>query len=211
MNENKLCIVASSNVDKVAEIRDILRDFPFKVLSAAEAGPELEVVEDASTFAGNATLKAKAYHTQYPSAYILADDSGLSVDGLDGMPGIFSARYGDTSDYAIKSQLIWTSLRDRGISEDQWSARFTCAIAWWEPEDTVPVIFEGRFDGLIVPYSRGEHGFGYDPIFFLPEYGMTSAEIDPELKNAISHRGKALAQLVGYLQERRLKSPPCLD
>ncbi len=194
-----LCIVASGNKDKLLEIRQILRDFPFEVKSAAEMGPVLDVAEDADSIAGNAALKARAYHDLYPGAYILADDSGLSVDGLDGMPGIYSARYGGTDDYEVKSRLIWTELRARGVPESSWDAHFSCAIAWWGPGSEEPLIFEGRFDGMIVPYRRGDHGFGYDPIFYLPAYEMTSAEIDPSVKNAISHRGQALASLVAYL------------
>lgn len=198
----KICIAASSNKDKIAEIKAILQHFSFEVISAAEAGEVLDVAETADSFAGNARLKAESYHKLYPEAWILADDSGLCVDGLDGRPGIYSARYGGrASDYVYKSKLLWTELRERNIPEEEWTARFVCAVCWFEPGNDEPKIFEGRIEGLIIPERRGEHGFGYDPIFYLPEYGKTTAEIDPELKNKISHRGRALEALRHYLHE----------
>lgn len=198
----KLCIVASSNKDKIREIEQILAHFSFTVKAAAELGPLLEVEENADSFAGNAELKARAYHALYPDAWILADDSGLCVDGLDGAPGIYSARFGGVdADYEHKSRLIWEGLRARGIPEEEWTAQFVCAVCWYAPGQAKPLIFEGSIDGLIIPERRGTHGFGYDPIFWLPEYGQTTAEIEPALKNRLSHRGRALAKLRAFLHE----------
>ncbi|NLF21277.1 MAG: RdgB/HAM1 family non-canonical purine NTP pyrophosphatase [Clostridiaceae bacterium] len=198
--KRKLCLVATANQDKLIEIKEILRDFPLQVVAAGELGPEIEVEETAGTFGGNACLKAKAYREVYPDAYILSDDSGLCVDALNGQPGIYSARFGGTSsDYQKKSQLIWDMLRDKAVPETEWSARFVCALAWWEPQSSEPLLFNGEMEGCIIPERRGENGFGYDPIFFLPQYGQTSAEISPALKNRISHRGLALEKLKNYL------------
>lgn len=198
----KLCIVASGNKDKIREIKEILRHFSFEVKPASELGELIDVEETADTFEGNARLKAEAYHKLYPDAWVMADDSGLCVDGLDGMPGIYSARYGGRdADYETKSRLIWDSLREKGIPETEWTARFVCAICWFEPGSDEPQLFRGEIEGLIVPERRGTHGFGYDPIFYLPAYGKTTSEIEPELKNKISHRGRALEALRAYLHE----------
>lgn len=198
----KLCIVASSNKDKIREIEEILEHFSFEVKAASEMGPLLDVEETADSFAGNARLKAEAYHALYPDAWIIADDSGLCIDALDGRPGIYSARYGgEKTDYETKSRLLWNELRATSVPEEEWTARFVCAVCWCEPGSDEAKIFEGRIEGRIIPERRGEHGFGYDPIFYLPEYGMTTAEIDPQLKNKISHRGRALQKLRAFLHE----------
>ncbi len=197
----EICVLASGNKDKLKEIRSELRYFDLEIRAASELGPLLDVAETADSFAGNARLKALAYHELYPDYYILADDSGLCVDALDGAPGIYSARYGGTDDYQVKSELIWSELRARSIPERDWTAKFVCALAWLPPREEVPVIFQEEFAGVIIPERRGDHGFGYDPIFYLPGYDSTSAELEPELKNWLSHRGKALRALAKYIDE----------
>ncbi len=200
---NTRCIAASHNKDKIREISEILEPFGIEVLAAKDAGPVLDVEETAKSFEGNARLKAEAYRALYPESWVLADDSGLCVDGLGGMPGIYSARFGgEDSDYQRKSALIWKGLREKGIPEEDWSARFVCAICLFEPAAESPHIFRGEMEGRIIPEMRGAHGFGYDPIFYLPEYKMTSAEIDPALKNKISHRGRALAKVRAFLASK---------
>lgn len=202
------CLIASSNVNKAKEVQEILKDFNFEVLTTHDLEEELDVVEDADSFAGNALLKAKAYHARYPEYYILADDSGLMIEALDGRPGIYSARYGGNLAYPEKFKLIWNELADTGVDPKDWRAKFVCAIAWCEPAKTNSrvdsfdaKIFQGEMHGIILEEARGDNGFGYDPIFYLPEYGKTNAEISPQEKNKISHRGKALAKLQDYLRK----------
>ena len=201
------CLIASSNVNKAKEVKEILKDFNFEVLTTHDIEVELDVIEDADSFAGNALLKAKAYHERYPEYYILADDSGLMIEALDGRPGIYSARYGGDLSYPEKFKLIWNELAETTLDPNDWRAKFVCAIAWCEPgvsntEEIDAKIFEGEMHGIILDEARGENGFGYDPIFYLPEYGKTNAEISPEEKNKISHRGRALAMLQNYLENK---------
>lgn len=201
------CLIASSNVNKAKEVKEILKDFNFEVLNTHDIEEELDVIEDADSFAGNALLKAKAYHERYPEYYILADDSGLMIEALDGRPGIYSARYGGDLSYPEKFKLIWNELAETTVDPSDWRAKFVCAIAWCEPgvpitEEIDAKIFEGEMHGIILDEARGENGFGYDPIFYLPEYGKTNAEISLEDKNKISHRGRALAMLQNYLKNK---------
>ena len=203
MNTNeKICLIASSNKNKIAEVKNILQEFSYKVITPAEMACEIEVEETADTFEGNALLKAKAYHELFPDYYILADDSGLAIDALKGAPGIYSARYaGVGASYPEKFKKIWNDLDKTMIPEEEWKAKFICTIAWWEVGANEAKIFRGEFEGYIIKEARGEHGFGYDPIFYLPEFEKTSAEISPELKNSISHRGRALKKLQNYIRE----------
>lgn len=198
----KILVIASNNKDKMREIEEIFRDTSYEVKRAADLGETLDIVEDGDTFAANALLKVQAYREIYPEYSILADDSGLVIDALDGRPGVYSARYaGVDSTYDVKINQIWQELRNSGVEEDQWTARFVCAVAFWDQDEEAVQVFEGVMEGKIAKEQRGEHGFGYDPIFYLPEYSKTSAEISPEEKNRISHRGKALAKLHEYLHK----------
>lgn len=197
----KILVLASSNKDKMQEIEAIFQGLNFTIKRAIDMGEEIEIVEDQDTFEGNAILKARAYHALYPEHYILADDSGLAIDALDGHPGVYSARYGgEGADYLTKSRMLWDALRATGVPEEEWFAQFVCAVCFWMPGESEPMVFNGEMEGRIIPEQRGEHGFGYDPIFYLDSYGKTSAEIDPEEKNKISHRGLALAKLREYLE-----------
>jgi XTP/dITP diphosphohydrolase len=198
-------VFATGNKDKMREIREILGGLDAEILSMKEAGVFADVVEDGSSFAENARIKADAIYAMLAekdpeaaeSTVVLADDSGLEVDYLNGEPGIYSARYlGKDTPYTEKNRIIIERLAD--AKDEERSARFVCAIAAALPKgkklDTV-----GKMEGRIGYEIAGENGFGYDPIFFLPEYGKTSAEISPEEKNAISHRGKALRAMAELL------------
>ena len=182
-------IFATGNKNKIREIHEILGDLGWEILSMTEAGIDLDIVEDGTTFEENALIKAKAVAAQC-NDIVLADDSGLEIDYLNKEPGIYSARYaGEDTSYDIKNQMLLDRLQ--GVPREKRTARFVCAIAAAFPDgrrETVRATMEGR----IGYEEKGENGFGYDPIFYLPEYGCTSAELSMEEKNRISHRGKAL-------------------
>ncbi len=200
-------VFATGNKDKMKEIRKILGDLDAEILSMKEAGVFEDVVEDGTTFSENAAIKASAIYKlleeKDPEAaketVVLADDSGLEVDYLGGEPGIYSARYlGKDTPYTEKNRIIIERLKD-AEGEDR-SARFVCAIAAALPGGKMLGTL-GKMEGRIGYEIAGENGFGYDPIFFLPEYGKTSAEISADEKNAISHRGKALREMEKLLRE----------
>ncbi len=182
-------IFATGNQDKMKEIRMILGDLDYEILSMKEAGISADIVEDGKTFEENAEIKARAI-SKLTGCLVLADDSGLEVDYMDKQPGIMSARWmGEDTSYAVKNAKIMENLK--GVPDEQRTARFVCAIAAAFPDGRV-ITRRGTIEGMIGYEERGENGFGYDPIFFLPEYGKTTAELSPEEKNKISHRGKAL-------------------
>ncbi len=182
-------IVATGNAGKMREFRMILADLGLEIISMKDAGVTADIVEDGTTFAENAEIKAKAVWRQ-TGDIVLADDSGLVVDYLNGEPGIYSARYlGEDTSYEVKNRIIIDRLAD--AKEEERTARFVCAIAAVLPDGRV-LHTEGTVEGVIAHEPAGSGGFGYDPIFWLPEYGCTSAEIPAEKKNEISHRGKAL-------------------
>ena len=189
-------IFATGNEGKMREARLILADLGMEVLSMKEAGVSCEVEENGRTFGENARIKARAVWEKARERYrdegsiVLADDSGLVVDYLGGEPGIYSARYlGEDTSYDVKNQVIIDLME--GAKEEERAARFVSAIAAALPDGTV-LDTEGTVEGLIAHEPAGSGGFGYDPIFYLPEYGVTSAQIPIEKKNEISHRGKAL-------------------
>ena len=189
-------IIASNNAHKLIEIKAILHGLFEEILSLREAGIDHETVEDGSTFMENARKKAIEI-MEISGCCALADDSGLCVDALDGAPGIYSARFcGRHGDDSANNRLLLENLRgceDRG-------AHYTCAIALARPDGSM-VEAEGYLYGQIAHEEAGSNGFGYDPLFFLPEYGCTSAQISPEQKNRISHRAEALHRLVEKLRE----------
>ena len=189
-------IFATGNEHKMTEIRAILSDLGVEILSQKEAGIKADVIEDGMTFEENAMIKAteiaKIAHEmpEYAHAVVLADDSGLEIDYLNKAPGVYSARYmGENTDYHIKNANLIQRLD--GVPDEQRTARFVCAIAAAFPDGRVETV-RGTMEGRIGYEEKGANGFGYDPIFFLPEYGCTSAELSMEEKNKISHRGKAL-------------------
>ena len=192
----KKIIFATGNAHKMVEIRMILADLGMEILSQKEAGIQADVVEDGTTFEENAVIKAteiaKVAHTMpgFEEAIVLADDSGLEIDYLNKEPGIYSARYmGEDTSYDIKNQNLIDRLA--GVPDEKRTARFVCAIAAAFPDGKSEVV-RGTMEGIIGYEIAGENGFGYDPIFFLPEYGCTSAELSPEKKNELSHRGEGL-------------------
>lgn len=192
-------VFATGNEGKMREVRLILQDLSFPVLSMKEAGVSLDIEENGTTFAENAMIKARAVWEK-TGGIVLADDSGLVVDYLGGEPGVYSARYlGEDTSYEIKNQAIIDRLAD--AKEEERTARFVSAIAAVLPDGS-ELVTEGTVEGLIAHEPAGNGGFGYDPIFYLPEYGVTSAEIPIEKKNEISHRGKALEAMKIKLRER---------
>jgi len=188
----KEVVIATRNEGKLREIRDILAPWSLKILSLKDFPGIPEIIEDGSTFAENAAKKAREVARQ-TGRLAIADDSGLVVEALQGRPGVFSSRYG--GEKATDEERFQKLLAEMtGIPEGKRQAAFVCAIALATPQREVELL-EGRCRGQIAFAPRGEHGFGYDPIFFLPELGKTMAELDPELKNRISHRALALEKL----------------
>ena len=191
-------IFATGNEGKMKEVRMILEDLGLPVLSLKDAGITADVEENGTTFEENAQIKAKAI-MEMTGALVLADDSGLEVDALDKEPGIYSARYmGHDTSYHIKNQNIIDRLEGK-VGEER-SARFVCVIAAAFPDGRV-LITRGTMEGQIGYEEKGENGFGYDPIFYLPEYQCYSAELSLEEKNKLSHRGKALRLMKERLHE----------
>ena len=196
----KKLIFATGNEGKMKEVRMILADLDVEVLSLKEAGIEAEAEENGATFEENAKIKA-AEIMKRSGEIVLADDSGLEVDALNKEPGIYSARYmGYDTSYHIKNQNLIRRLE--GKTGKERSARFVCAIAAAFPDGRV-LTTRGTMEGEIGYEERGENGFGYDPIFYLPEYGCYSGELSLEVKNELSHRGKALRLMKEEL--RKLK------
>lgn len=190
-------IFATGNAGKMKEIRMIMADLNMEVQSMKEADIQAEIVENGETFEENAKIKAQAIAQELKvrgeQAVVLADDSGLEIDYLNKEPGVYSARYmGEDTSYTIKNASLIQRLE--GVPDEKRTARFVCVIAAVFPDGRV---FETRatIEGRIGYEEKGENGFGYDPIFYLPEYGMYSAELAPEEKNRISHRGKALEEM----------------
>ena len=196
MNKGRI-IFATKNNHKMKEIREILDGLGYEILSMTEAGVDIDVVEDGTTFEENALIKSRTIRDHVKNAIVLSDDSGLEVDYLNGQPGIYSARWmGEDTSYDIKNQKLLNLLE--GVPEEERTARFVCALAAAFPDGTDKVV-RGTIEGIVGYESAGENGFGYDPIFFVPEYKCTTAEMTPEQKNEISHRGKALRMIAEYL------------
>lgn len=192
-------VFATGNEGKMREVRMILADLGAEILSLKEAGIDVEVEENGATFEENAVIKATAI-MKLTGEIVLADDSGLEVDALNKEPGVYSARYmGHDTSYHIKNQNIIERLSGRTGAER--SARFVCAVAAAFPDGRV-LTARGTMEGEIGYEERGENGFGYDPIFWLPEYGCCSGELPLEVKNELSHRGKALRQIKEELGKR---------
>lgn len=195
----KQIIFATGNEGKMKEIRMILEELKCPVLSMREAGIEADIVEDGQTFEENAIIKARAIAQQTDSV-VLADDSGLVIDYLNGEPGIYSARYlGEDTSYRIKNQNLIDRLE--GVPDEKRGARFVCAIAAVLPGGEI-LTERGIMEGRIGYEEKGGNGFGYDPIFYVPEYDCSAAELTPEQKNQISHRGKALQKIKEALRTR---------
>ena len=197
----KKIIFATGNKDKMREIREIMADVDVEVISMKEAGISVDVVEDGTTFEENGLIKARAI-AQFTDAIVLADDSGLEIDYLDKAPGVYSARFmGEDTSYVIKNQALIDKLD--GVPKEERTARFVCAIAAVLPDKTELVVRE-TMEGYIGYEAEGENGFGYDPIFYLDEFGCSSAALSREQKNEISHRGKALRAVKDILLSRKI-------
>ena len=195
----KKIIFATTNQGKVKEVKMILEDLGVEVLSLKDLDINVDIVEDGTTFEENALIKARAI-AKLSNEIVLADDSGLEVDYLNKAPGIMSARYmGEDTSYDIKNQAIIDQLADAKGKER--SARFVCAIACAMP-DGETFTTRGIIEGEIGYKIEGTEGFGYDPIFYVPEFGCTTAQLTPEQKNKVSHRGKALEEMKKILKQK---------
>jgi XTP/dITP diphosphohydrolase len=191
-------LIATANPHKLDEFRAIFSDLPYQLLSLDDVQLDITVEETGTTFQENAELKALAY-ARASGLLSLADDSGLEIDALGGAPGVYSARFGgENMPYSERFHLIYERLR--GLSLEQCTARFRCVIAIAEPSGYYRSV-EGIIEGVISEAPRGENGFGYDPIFLVPELGKTTAEISPEYKNRISHRGQAVRRARTLLED----------
>lgn len=198
----KKIIVATGNEGKMVEIRQILQgeDIAFSSLKD-ESLQDVEIIEDGETFEENAIIKARAI-SELTGQMVLADDSGLEVDALDKAPGVYSARYlGEDTPYTVKNNHIIDLLKD--VEGEKRSARFVCVIACAFPDGRT-ITSRGVIEGRIGYEEKGENGFGYDPIFYVPELGCTTAELPPEEKNIISHRGRALTAMYQRLKEEKV-------
>ncbi len=196
----KRIVFATGNENKMKEIKMILSELGMEIVSMKEAGVNADIVEDGSTFEDNAMIKASEIAKYLPNDIILADDSGLEIDYLNKEPGIYSARYmGEDTSYDIKNKALLE--RMDGVPDEKRSARFVCAIAAVLPDGTKEVV-RGTIEGRIGYEIAGENGFGYDPIFYVPEYQCTTAQMDPEMKNRLSHRGNALRLMRKVLKEK---------
>lgn len=196
----KRIIFATGNENKMKEIRMILKDLGLEILSMKEAGADVEIIEDGMSFEENAEIKARAVARVLTNDIVLADDSGLEIDYLDKAPGIYSARFaGEDTSYDIKNRILLDRLE--GVPDEERTARFVCAVAAVFPDGTVSVVRK-TIEGRIAEEAAGENGFGYDPIFYVPDYGCTTAEMKPEQKNELSHRGKALRAMREILKEK---------
>jgi XTP/dITP diphosphohydrolase len=194
-------VIATGNVGKLREFRALLAGLPFELTSSAELGLSLPA-ETGATFLANALLKAR-HAASLSGSPAVADDSGLEVDALNGAPGIFSARYaGASADDAANNAKLMRSLA--GVPHERRRARYRCALVLVESAtDAAPRIAEADWEGFILDAPRGSGGFGYDPYFWLPDFGKTAAELTPSEKNSLSHRGKALRAL-----RDQLAAPP---
>lgn len=199
---NKTIIVASNNANKVREIKEVLSDFPFEIKSLKEAGIDVDVDETGSTFHENAYIKASEVYKIAKGAITLADDSGLSVDTLNGAPGVYSARFAGEHGNDKKNNDKLLSLL-KGKKMDERKAKFVCALVLMIDEKNV-ISVQGEVEGYIGFEEKGKDGFGYDPLFYIPEYKKTFAEMSPEMKNSMSHRGKALELLRNKMKEYKV-------
>jgi XTP/dITP diphosphohydrolase len=192
-------VFASGNEGKVKEIREMLEGMDIELVSLKDYAGVPEIVEDQNTFPGNALKKAKII-SQFTGETVLADDSGLSVDVLGGEPGIYSARYaGEKATDDDNIDLLLSRLKD--IPQERRTAFFCCALVLYKPDGSYDC-FESKWPGIIIDERRGDNGFGYDPVFFVPELEKTAAQLPPQIKNKVSHRGQAFAKLKKALGEK---------
>ena len=194
---NKRIVLASNNAGKVREINQLLEHSAIEVLPQAQFDIE-DAVEDGLTFVENAIIKAR-HAAKLSGLPAIADDSGIEVDALNGAPGIYSARFAGEGS-SDEENLLKLLNELKSVPEEQRSARFQCLMVYMRhAEDPTPIICQGTWEGRILTAPQGENGFGYDPVFFVPEQQCSSAELDAATKNSLSHRGKALQQLIAQL------------
>lgn len=193
----KKFLIATRNQGKLPEITEKIKDLPFEFLSLNDFDNAQDVKETAMTFEGNAIIKAFVYGTR-TNCLVLADDSGLEIDTLDGKPGVLSARYAEGTD-EDRYRKVLEEMKD--VPDEERTARFKCVIAVYNPENQEVRTFEGKVEGVILREPKGDKGFGYDPIFYVPEIRKTLAEIELNDKNLIDHRGRALEKSKPYLKE----------
>lgn len=192
-------VFATGNAGKMREIREILADMGMEVCSMKDMGIDIPIEENGTTFEENAVIKARAV-AQACGEIVLADDSGLEIDYLNKEPGIYSARYmGEDTPYSVKNANLIQRLE--GVPDEKRTARFVCAIAAVFPNGETVTTY-GEIEGIIGYEEKGENGFGYDPIFYVPEYGKTTAQLSENEKNSISHRGKALRKMKEELKKK---------
>lgn len=193
-------VFATGNQNKMAEIKMILKDLGMPIYSMKELGIDEDIVEDGISFEENAEIKARAVARVLTGDIVMADDSGLEIDYLDKAPGIYSARFaGEDTSYDVKNRIFLDKLE--GVPDEERTARFVCAIAAVFPNGEVQTV-RGTIEGQIAHEIAGGNGFGYDPIFYVPEYGCTTAEMTPEQKNELSHRGNALRAMRTIIEEK---------
>ena len=192
-------IVASHNQGKLNELKELLAELPINILTPADVELD-DIAETGITFVENAIIKARhaCEETGLPA---LADDSGLVVDALNGAPGVYSSRYaGPNASDQDRINKVLKELKD--VPSNERSASFHCVLAFYEyPGDPAPLICHGIWDGEILTAPQGNRGFGYDPIFYVPDHHCSAAELDPEVKNTISHRGQAMQEFIAILEE----------
>lgn len=186
-------VIATGNINKVKEYKEMLEPLGYTVKSLSDFDP-IEIIEDGNSFEENALIKAKTLQ-KHTGLVCIADDSGLEIEALDNRPGIYSARWLGEATYREKNEKILELLQDK----DNRKAKFTCVIAY--VSDEVEKTFKGELFGEISQEIKGENGFGYDPIFYVPDMKMTNAEMTPEVKNSISHRGQATRKFLEFLKE----------
>lgn len=190
----KEILIATSNLHKVEEFKKMLEPLGYTIKSCLDLDEAVEIDETGTTFEENSLIKARTLHEMFNTA-VMADDSGLAVDSMDGAPGVYSARFmGHDTSYETKNKAIIEAVKGK-----ERGAQFVCAIAYVE-EDGTEHVFKGVVEGEIAETIIGEHGFGYDPIFYYPPYGTTLANVSEDMKNAVSHRGRALRQCVAFLE-----------
>ena len=194
-------ILASKNPHKLTELSVILSQHGFKIALESEYGLDIDVDETGTTFEENSLLKAEAV-MKASGLPVLADDSGLMVDALDGAPGVYSARYGHKSSDGERTAILLENMKD--VPDEKRTAKFVCVITCLWP-DGRKIVARGECPGVITREVHGENGFGYDPVFYLPELGMTYAELPSEQKNAISHRARALQDFCRKYQQMQEK------
>lgn len=192
----KQIMLATSNQHKAEEFAAMLKPLGYSVKTLLDLDEEIEIEETGTTFEENALIKARAIHERL-GIEAIADDSGLAVNALDGAPGIYSARFmGRDTSYDVKNQYLMDQCR---TAKDK-GCQFVCAIAYVKTNGSEHV-FRGEVEGIVADHMEGAKGFGYDPIFYYPPYGTTLANVSEEQKNSVSHRGRALAKLVAFMEK----------